>query len=69
MPGELRIPNLVAPCAKVAGLLDPPQKVSVAQASAVEEHRLIDGAGSVAHRCEGGAPPLGEALAKWQRLV
>ena len=67
--GELRVPDLVAPVAKVAGPRHAPQEVGVAEPVAVEEHRLEDDFSAPPHRREGLVAPAGAALLVWQVLV
>ena len=68
-PGELGVPDLVAPRTKGTGRLDAAEEVGVAQATAVEEERLVDGAGPFTHGRKGGVPSSGYALARGQHLV
>ena len=69
MPGEFGVPDLIAPRAKGAGSLDPAEKVGVSQSAAVEEDRLVDGAGPLTHGREGGVSSASNALARGQHLV
>ena len=67
--GELGIPDLIAPPAEVAGLLHPPQEVRVAEATPVEEHRLVDDVGAGAYRRQSLVAPADAALLVGQILV
>ena len=67
--GELGVPDLIAPPAEVAGLLHPLQEVRVAEATSVEEHRLVDDVGPGAHRRQSLVAPADAALLVGQILV
>ena len=64
VPGQLGIPDLVAPGAEMAWLFNPPQEIGEAQLPSFEEHRLIDDVGSIMHCRQRDVPPFGQALDK-----
>ena len=54
MPCQLRVPDLVAPRAEVAGPLHSTQEVRVAKPPAIEEHGLVDDVGAGTHGVQRG---------------
>src|SRR5438093_7305149 len=60
LPGELRVGDLVAVGAEVAGPVDPQQEVGMAPPAAVEEGPLVDDVDTLAH----GSDRLGVGLTK-----
>ncbi|MYD86456.1 MAG: hypothetical protein F4Y14_09945 [Acidobacteria bacterium] len=69
MTGELRVPDLVAPVAKVAALRHPSKEVGVAEAAVIEQHRLEDDVGAFPHGGEGVVAPTDAALLVRQVIV
>lgn len=69
VPGELGVPDLVAPVAEITGVFDAAQEVCEAQPASIKQHGLVDDIRAGLHRLERFFPSLGEAFVGRKAVV